>query len=363
MRALIIKLSALGDIVQTYPVLSYLKKIDPSMEIDWVVDSQNAALVKSHPFVSKALEINAKDWKKHPFSLKTYRDGRTFLKDFRKTHYDVVFDLQGNSKSALITFFAKGKTKVGFGWHSAPEIINCFFTSCHANPPRGQNIRRDYLYIVQNFFHDFSSLPMEKILLKLSQEEEAQLSHFMSQVPHNSWLICPYSIWQSKQIPHHKLKRFLQLADRAFSPYFLFMSGSAKERKMAEKLKEAFPNSIICDRLPLPVVQHIMSRVGLVIGMDSLPLHLAATTDTPTLSFFGPSLSCKYRPFGEEHLSFQGNCPRGSLFEKRCKALRSCKDCPCIHGIDVEGLFTTFSGWWKGRFLSSTNIHENNGVL
>jgi len=80
----------------------------------------------------------------------------------------------------------------------------------------------------------------------------------------------------------------------------------------------------------------------LVIAMDSLPLHLAGTTNTKTFSFFGPSSSAKFMPMGEQHHAFQGSCPYGKVIQRRCPIIRTCKTGACLRGISSDTLFDAF---------------------
>jgi heptosyltransferase-1 len=90
-----------------------------------------------------------------------------------------------------------------------------------------------------------------------------------------------------------------------------------------------------------------MSKMDLVVSVDSLALHLAGTTQTPTYSIFGSSLAKKYQPLGLIHESFQGACPYGKKFEKRCSILRTCSTGSCIKDLTFKELTYHFSNWWE----------------
>jgi heptosyltransferase-1 len=340
MRFLIIKTSALGDLVQTYPAVAALKQLYPDAEIDWVVEKRGSLLVARHPDIAKALEIDSKRWKKRLWHPATFSEFGAFVKLLREPFYDVVFDFQGNCKSALITLLCRAAVKVGFGWKSAPERINCLVTDVHINPPRGQNMRRDLLFFVQTYF---------KTHLPVSPAEEIMLQEWQAQLTPNTWMICAGSMWANKQLDLVTLQTFLQELHRAFGPKFIFLSGSEEEYAQNQQLQAALPEpGAIAHKLPLPLLQHLMQKVALVIAVDSLPLHLAATSGgTPTFSVFGPTSCVKYQPMGEAHFSFQGSCPYGTSFEKRCPLLRRCATGACIKNIDVHVLFNTFSHWWS----------------
>lgn len=350
-RYLIIKTSSFGDVVQSFSVAEYLKQKDPTCSIDWVVEKSIGPLVRAHPHIDRVIEIEAKKWKKALFQKTTYREIKAFQKNLQEYAYDAVFDLQGNAKSGLIAFFARSGAKIGFDWKSAPERINCFFSTDRFNPPHGQNIRRDYLFLPQSYFQDFSQdffkKCSEKVLLRLSHKEVQELQSYEKKLQKNSWMICPSSNWQNKQISFDTLEKFLFSCHKEFQPFFVFIWASDAEKKLAESLIEKFPHSMICDKLSLPLLQHIMKKMQLVIAMDSFPLHLAGTTNTPTYSMFGPSVSYKYKPLGSEHFSYQGNCPYNYSFEKRCPVLRTCSTGACLKDAAATDLFVPFSEWYK----------------
>lgn len=350
MRFLIIKTSALGDIVQTYPVVHYLKNRFPGCLIDWVVEKRAQSLVQDHPQIDNAIVIDAKSWKKKLFSIATYRELFAFLKDLRKDSYDVVFDLQGNSKSAFITFFSKSRCKVGFGWKTVHERPNLLVTTHKVNPPVGQNIRRDYLYVVQDYFHDHLCSPDEDVSLKLKNSDESQLELLSQSLPENTWLICPGSQWQNKKISDDALQGFLELSGTNYAPHFIFLSGSDEEKVLSQKMAKVFcENSQILHKPSFVLLQHVMKKVKLVISVDSLPLHLAGTTETPTFSIFGPSIANKFRPLKESSYTYQASCPFNKTFEKRCPELRSCSTGACLKNIQPQELFYSFQRWYDHK--------------
>jgi heptosyltransferase-1 len=89
-----------------------------------------------------------------------------------------------------------------------------------------------------------------------------------------------------------------------------------------------------------------MDSVDLVVAMDSLPLHLAGTTKVKTFSVFGASLASKFKPAGKKHLTLQGHCPYGRVFEKRCPILRTCPTGACIRSLTGKAVFNAFKLQW-----------------
>ncbi|MFZ0564676.1 MAG: glycosyltransferase family 9 protein [Chlamydiales bacterium] len=323
MKILILKTSALGDVIHTFPVVDYLKKRFPVGQIDWVVETRAASLVKAHPHIDRVLSLDSKRWREKPFSSSNRKERSGFRTELKKVHYDLVFDLQGNLKSSWVLSQVVAKKKIGFGWKTVPEWPNALFTSHRFNPHPNQNIREDYLSVVQSYFRDPQSFVSSPIALTLTEEERCKLV----QLKLNPTLVCPGAAWPNKRLPQKTLSFVLKKINRG--PY-MFSWGSNEEREIAMQLSAEFPNSYVLEPLSLPLLQHVMAKCQLVIAMDSLPLHLCGTTQTASLSFFGPSSASKYLPMGKQHRAFQGLCPYGIRFEKRCSRLRSCPTGACL---------------------------------
>lgn len=331
MRFLIVKTSALGDIIHAYPVLEYLKNRFPDCEIDWVAEKRTMAAIQPHPYVTNCFEIDTTNWRKNWWRKCTWQAIKDAATKIRKGRYDAVFDLQGNCKSAIITFLARATDKVGF--HVPPERIATLVLTKRYAPLPEKNIRQDYLFIVQNYFNDFSQ-PQTHSLLQV----EEPLGSLKA-----NWMVCPGSNWKNKQLTKEQLIAFLTQCKQTYQPIFAFLAGSEQELSFAQELCQHFPDATIVMRPSIAKLQRLMSQLELVISMDSLPLHLAAVAGCATFSFFGPSSSAKYGPVGDLHGSFQGECPYGMHFEKRCTRLRSCPTGACLREQDPHKLFTAFA--------------------
>ncbi|PJD95354.1 MAG: hypothetical protein CK425_08610 [Parachlamydia sp.] len=344
MKILIVKTSSLGDIIHTFPVVAYLKHRFPHALIDWVVEKPFAELVQAHPSIHRVLCVETKKWRRIFPLIKHLSEIRTLIAQLRQETYDVVFDLQGNAKSGLLTLAAKGIKKVGFGRKTVPEWPNLLATQVHINPEPGRNIREDYLAIVQAFFEDTHSEALSSPPLKIGEMEQMQVHQLMSRTnAAKTILVCPGSIWRNKQLSEQTLQDLLQLIYQRFNCHFLFLWGNAAEQVLANQLHQVFlEHSQIVEKLPLPALQNLMGKVNLVLSMDSLPLHLAGTTGTPTFSIFGASLGQKYNPLGTSNHYVQGICPYGQTFTKRCPALRKCPTGACIRDLSAESLFQAF---------------------
>lgn len=335
---LIIRTSAIGDIVQTFPVVDYLKRRYPEAWIDWVVEESYAPLLKAHPDVDQVLAVQTQKWRRQLYLSSEVSD---FRKNLREKRYDAVFDLQGNTKSALFTFMARGP-KVGFGWQTVPEKANWFAASHHFDPPLNGPIQLRYLSVVQSYFHDSSPFVPAEVLLKLTPQEESQLETFRQ--GDLRILVAFGSKWENKRLSPATLKQFLDSIAEKYRPVFYFIGGTSRELAEAQELTERFaPQSVLIGKISLPLLQAVMREMSLVIAMDSAALHLCGTTKTPSFSIFGPSLATVYKPVGDQHIHIQGTCPYQRQFESRCPVLRSCPTGACIRDLPMKKFLSELS--------------------
>ena len=118
MRVLIVKLSSLGDVVHAMPVVADIRRVDASATIDWVVEAAFAPLLRRVDGVDGVIEIALRRWRKAWWTAPVRAEWRGFRKRLRRDVYDVVIDLQGLTKSALVARLARG---VHFGLANRTE--------------------------------------------------------------------------------------------------------------------------------------------------------------------------------------------------------------------------------------------------
>jgi heptosyltransferase I len=325
---LIVKTSALGDIIQTFPVLSYLKQKYPEASIDWVCEESCHSLVSTHPLIRKAIGFAGQKWKKHIFA--SIKEIKQFVTQIRETKYDLVVDFQGNCKSSLITGLTRSKKKVGFGKNSVKEWPNLIVTHQKYEVDKSQNIRLQYLSILKQHFKDKEPLSS----VEIPQRQGKGL------------LVCFGSNWENKRLSLCTLTGFLQKIENSFSLPIILAWGSAKEKKECHQIAKNLSNVEILEKLPFEMLRLQMQKMELVIGVDSSLLHLAAEEGVPTFSIFGPTYKHVFGPMGSQHGGYQGMCPYHVSFIKQCPKLRYCKTGRCMKDISIESLFKVFKSWY-----------------
>jgi heptosyltransferase I len=356
---LIVKTSAIGDVIQTFPTLEYLRSKFPKSRIDWVVEKEIAPLLRAHPQIDNVIEIQSRIWRKAPFQLQTYKELASFAAALRATAYDLLFDLQGNTKSAVVTAVAKANVKIGFGRTAVREKCNLLVTNKRFNFSSSLNIRRKYLGLAQSYFNDVDSFKTQGISLQIQTEERQRLDQICKEgvlyPDRPTLMVCFGSRWPNKRLKEATLIALLEKIALEHNPFYLFIFGNEEERVLSTQFSDHFKNkSLSIGNLSLPLWQALMRKVDGVIAVDSAALHLCATTSTPSFSIFGPSAASYYKPLEQRHCAVQAPCPYGRTFLTRCPVLRTCPTGACIREMSADELFAHFKEWFSASVRENT---------
>ncbi|MFZ4772620.1 MAG: glycosyltransferase family 9 protein [Chlamydiia bacterium] len=336
MNILIVKLSSIGDVIQTYRAFSQIRFCYPQAKISWVVEEKFLDAVSHLKGVDEVIPIPFKEFKQG-----AYRRLIKKLAEMRKRQFDIVFDFQGNFKSAIVTFLVTAKVKIGFDREGVAEWPNLFVTNQKVRAPKSLPPPERNLLIVDTLTNGKrGAIPPIKLLLE--REKRDAVEEFTAQFFSGFIMLCPFSVWDQKTLNTQQWIEWIQKIrfDWAFHvviPYF-----STKEEIIAREIEERFSHVHLWKISSLSAWQYLMSLSKLVIAIDSASLHLAGVADIPTFSIFGPTLDVVYRPMGEKHSSYQAGCPLGKKFTQKCTLLRTCS-APCLKKTPIDLIHRKFN--------------------
>ena len=107
MKILLVKLSSLGDVVHTLPVVQDIRIALPAAKIDWVVERSFASLLARSAGLNRVIACDIRRWRKSPLTASTRFEWRAFKHQLQLEVYDAVVDLQGLTKSAIVARLAR----------------------------------------------------------------------------------------------------------------------------------------------------------------------------------------------------------------------------------------------------------------
>jgi heptosyltransferase-1 len=281
MKIAIVKLSALGDIVHAMVVLQFIKKFNRSIEIDWIVEESYKELLEFNPDISNVHVINIKKAKQKKSIYLLLNE----LKKMRKLGpYDLVIDMQGLIKSALIGRFINTPTLIGFNKFSIRESLASLFYNKTFDYGYDKNvIERNIALIKFSLEVKISKQQIENKLPFLFANQKYSNSN-LSNIKKNILLV-PGASHHSKCYPVEKLAKFTTLLDANF----LVIWGNQTEKIMADKLKALSPSINVCEKIPIELLISLISKFDLVIGPDTGPTHLAWALNISSITLFGPT--------------------------------------------------------------------------
>lgn len=335
MRILIVKLTSIGDIIQTYRAFNQIRHSYPEAKISWAVEQRFKNCVSHLKGLDEVILLPFKEIKKG-----VWRPIFQALRSLKNRTFDVVFDFQGNCKSSVVVSLVSADLKVGFDRKGVAEWPSIFTTNRKVFAPKELHSEERNLRIVDNVTKS-KRVPFHPIKFHLSKEEKQEVDVFLAELPKNLLMLCPFSAWEQKSLKLEDWKQWIRLVrnDWAFSvilPYFHEI-----ECAMAKEIQKEFVHVYPWKILSIPHWQYLMEKMKMVIAVDSASLHLAGVSNIPTFSVFGPTLKSVYGPTGEIHGSYQNGCPLKEVFLIKCKKMRKCS-APCLKEIDLEKVYRSF---------------------
>jgi len=281
MKIAIVKLSALGDIVHSMVVLQFIKNHYQQIEIDWVVDERYKELLEFHPDINRV----------HVVRIKKAKQKKSFfmlLKELGKVRklgpYDLVIDMQGLIKSAVISRLIPSPITLGFDKNSIKESIASIFYNRTFKYGYGNNvINRNFELIKFALNLPFNNKEIHHKLPFLFPSQENLISS-LSSIKKNIILI-PGASHSSKRYP---IESFVKLTDLLDANY-LVVWGNNEEKSLAKKLKNLAPHITICEKLSIDALVFLISQANLIIGPDTGPTHIGWALNIPSITLFGPT--------------------------------------------------------------------------
>lgn len=296
-KILIIKPSALGDIVHALPTVNDIRKTYQDAHICWLVRPEFAPLLEKHPDIDKVIIFDRKYLGRMWHDFKACKAFFGLIKRLRKKNFDMVFDFQGLFRTAFLGWASGCKNR--YGMTGAREFAPLFYNHRIAKDKTSVHVIDYYCKMISqagintgpvdfNLKPDAESLELAKKLLNENNLQQKKYVVFICGSAHEN------KCWP--------IDKFADLAQRlhAETAMPVVVVGTSSESAIASQLKDSAGSPVIdlCGKTDIPQLVAVLSQAALVISNDTGPGHIAVGLSIPLVLIFGPTNPNRVGPHG-----------------------------------------------------------------
>ncbi|MEB2318402.1 MAG: lipopolysaccharide heptosyltransferase I [Pseudomonadota bacterium] len=294
-RILIVKLTSLGDVIKTLPVVDDIRQRRPGVSIDWVVERPCDTLLALHPGIDRVIPLELRRYRQERRYWKGFRAALQDLGGLRARNYDLIIDLQGRMKSSLVSWLARGEvTGPAPGPASEPHyhrlyrtvIARSMFTHDDAIATNRALCAQALDYTVPMTTPRYGLQPSPSRTSGLIPSSGfAVLVHGSSRTekcwPETNWIVIGRALAQRGIV-------------------CLLPWGDAGEAGRAGRLAAAIDGAVVPpQRVSLADWTGVLAAATVVVGVDSGLTHLAAACSVPTVAIFTATRAASFGVAGE----------------------------------------------------------------
>lgn len=282
----LVRLSSLGDIILCMASLQMIRRYLPGCHITWITDRRFAALLEHQPDIQQVIAIDLKGLKKKPswsHLCSEYRQLRS------GSEFDVVIDLHGMIKSAVVATIAGG-TRCGFAGPALKEsLAGLLYQQSFNIPLKLPAVSR------------YSTLVAECLGFPCPPDADSSIRPFLGWSEADRGFADPY--FDSRQLTtlivpetsaankNYPPRLYAELAARLGGPV-LVCHGNDSELSAARTIADQAANVRVLPRLNINQLKAVIARCDLVVGGDSGPTHMAWASGVPSITLFGATPVC-----------------------------------------------------------------------
>jgi len=336
---LIVKLSAIGDVIHTLPALTALRKKFPKARITWLVEEAASSMIDGHNSLDRVLVSKRKKWLKNLTSLswrKSLSEIYNFYKELRDTRYDIIIDFQALLKSGVLIALAKGNRKIGFD-KGMEHMEHSYFFLNERKPPADMEIHalKRGLMLLDSIGIYTDEIEYD---IPVTEHERLEIDNLLNQysVKQKGLLVAinPVAKWDTKLWNKEK---FAQLADKLVEQYEaeIVFTGGPEDFSIVQEII----SSMKCDaanftgKTTLKTLAALYEKADLLISTDTGPMHLGAAAGTTVVAIFGPTAPWRTGPYGKGHKVIRTELECSPCFKRKCETNK------CMEMISVLDVF------------------------
>lgn len=308
-KILIVRLSAIGDVVHSLPILHSLRRKFPDSYIAWAVEDRCADILINNPLLDKVYVFPRKKWNKQ---------GLKVIKEIRKEKFDIAIDLQELFKSGIITYLSGAKRRIAHA--KTREFADIFINEklqAHDTFDHEKLIIERYLEPAE-----YLGSPIDEVKFSLPPVNEGvkeKVNSLLTGIEKEIVVFSPATIWKTKHWPEKYWAELLDILQDRFKIVFI---GAEKDNELISRIiNQAETNDYLnlAGKTSLFDLIEIFNRAKYVVAPDTGPAHIANATQTPKIiMIFGPTGVRRTPPYGKKHSALSTTLPCQPCFRRIC---------------------------------------------
>ena len=312
-RILIIKPSAIGDVVHALPVLNLLRRRWPEAHVSWLITPGCRGLLEGHPQIDELIPFDRNllghSWKSFAAASEALR----YFRSLRDHKFDLVIDLQGLFRSGLLTWATRAPIRVGST--NAREFGGYFCTHLAPVHTWWQHAIERYLTVAE--FLGLGREPVEFVFATDDADRQFVNDLLPKETPFA--VLLPATNWKTKQWPVENFAALVEPLRQRFGLESILAGGPD-----AAALSPSIPGAInLAGKTTLRQLTALLERADLVIANDTGPMHIAAALGRPLVTMFGPTSPIQTGPYGRMDSVVRMDISCSPCFSRECSH-RSC---------------------------------------
>jgi lipopolysaccharide heptosyltransferase I len=303
-RILIVRLTAMGDILHTLPAVEAVRESFPEARLDWVVDRRWAAILQGSPALNHVISVDRRSWD----SI------WACVRELRAASYTCSLDMQGLYKSAVLGWFSGAPRRVGFESRVARESGAALFYTEHVSPT-GSHVAEHNLSIAE---HIGARKPAGSFPLPACTEVEAEIRTALDQHGlRDFYAFSPGGSWRAKCWPPERFGALCRELEKAHGWRGVMILGPEERALGEEVVRAAAPTIPVWIPTDLPELAALIRKARFLVGVDSGPLHLGVAVGTPVVGIYGPTDPDRNGPFCLEDVVVRNAKPEETSYKRR----------------------------------------------
>lgn len=284
-RYLVVRLTALGDILHTLPAVAALRAARKNARIDWLVERKWAPVLEGSPAINEVI----------PFDRGSIFGALTCVRRLRRENYTCAIDFQGLYKSSVLVGVSRAPRRIGFerAWAREPGAA-ILYTECVT--PAGRHVTELNYSLAEKAGASRPAKP--EYPLRVPAGGAASVRARLAEKGIGEYIVVgPGASWRAKCWPADRYGVFCREFQKLHGSSAIVIHGPGEESLADEVCRAALPATPIVMKTTIEELMGLLAHARCMVAADSGPLHLAAALGTPVVGLYGPTDPFRNGPF------------------------------------------------------------------